>query len=181
MGNRAIPPRFSAHRRYLRVQAWRRSTARKRRTFPKYGRQLPSVELRVRAGQTVHVFAAEEIREITKTALHGAEIVHQLMCAPGDEGSIDYTELRQKEARTACHVEPGAPRPSRFFAEFREPVGNGSDNTVKGYFEFDFLGGYDRKSFRLRQFYGQYKNFLVGQTWSSFGDPDVFPDTPSSA
>jgi hypothetical protein len=29
----------------------------------------------------------------------------------------------------------------------------------------------------LRQFYAQYKNFLAGQTWSAFGDPDAFPDT----
>jgi hypothetical protein len=65
-------------------------------------------------------------------------------------------------------------RPSRFFVEFRQPAG---DDTVKAYLEYDFLGNYDRNSLRLRQFYGQYKNLLVGQTWSSFGDPDVFPDT----
>ena len=67
-------------------------------------------------------------------------------------------------------------RPSRFSAEFLQPVGDG-DSTVKAYFEFDFLSNYDRNSLRLRQFYAQYKNVLVGQTWSAFGDPDVFPDT----
>lgn len=71
-------------------------------------------------------------------------------------------------------------RPSRFFTELRQPV-HGSDgtgdDTVKGYFEFDFLSNYDRNSLRLRQFYAQYKNVLVGQTWSAFGDPDAFPDT----
>jgi hypothetical protein len=67
-------------------------------------------------------------------------------------------------------------RPSRFFAEFRQPVGSGTD-TVKGYLEYDFLGAYDRNSLRLRQFYAQYRNVLVGQTWSAFGDPDAFPDT----
>jgi hypothetical protein len=68
-------------------------------------------------------------------------------------------------------------RPSRFFAEFLQPTQQGGDGTVKGYLEFDFLGNYERTSFRLRQFYAQYKNVLVGQTWSAFGDPDAFPDT----
>ena len=67
-------------------------------------------------------------------------------------------------------------RPSRFSAEFQQPVGNGEDK-VKGYLEFDFLGNPDRNSFRMRHYYAQYKNVLVGQTWSSFGDPDVWPDT----
>ncbi len=67
-------------------------------------------------------------------------------------------------------------RPSRFFTEFRQPVGDDGDS-VKGYLEFDFLGNYDRTSLRLRQFYAQYKNILAGQTWSAFGDPDAFPDT----
>lgn len=70
-------------------------------------------------------------------------------------------------------------RPSRFGVEFRQPVGDATNTNdfVKAYLEYDFLGNYDRNSLRLRQFYGQYKNILVGQTWSSFGDPDVFPDT----
>jgi hypothetical protein len=67
-------------------------------------------------------------------------------------------------------------RPSRFFTEFRQPVGSGN-GSVKAYLEYDFLGNYDRTSLRLRQFYAQYKNLLVGQTWSAFGDPDAFPDT----
>jgi hypothetical protein len=69
-------------------------------------------------------------------------------------------------------------RASRFNVEFRQPVGSGdgTDN-VKVFLEYDFLGDYDRNSLRLRQFYGQYKNLLAGQTWSAFGDPDAFPDT----
>ena len=68
-------------------------------------------------------------------------------------------------------------RPTRFSTEFLQPVGDGNNNMVKGYFEFDFLSNYDRNSIRLRQFYAQYKNLLAGQTWSAFGDPDAFPDT----
>ena len=67
-------------------------------------------------------------------------------------------------------------RPSRFYAEFRQPVHDGTES-VKGYLEYDFLGNYERTSLRLRQFYAQYKNVLAGQAWTSFGDADAFPDT----
>ena len=68
-------------------------------------------------------------------------------------------------------------RPTRFTWETRHGNLDNSGNTVKTFFEFDFLSNYDRNSIRLRQFYAQYKNFLAGQTWSAFGDPDAFPDT----
>jgi hypothetical protein len=70
-------------------------------------------------------------------------------------------------------------RPSRFFTEFRQPIHGSTDpnDSVKAYVEYDLLGNYDRTSLRMRQFYAQYKNLLVGQTWSAFGDPDAFPDT----
>ena len=68
-------------------------------------------------------------------------------------------------------------RPTRFTWETRQGTLNNSGNEVKVYFEFDFLSNYDRNSIRLRQFYGQYKNFLAGQAWSAFSDPDAFPDT----
>ena len=68
-------------------------------------------------------------------------------------------------------------RPTRFTWETRQGTLDNSGNEVKVYFEFDFLSNYDRNSIRLRQFYGQYKNFLAGQAWSAFADPDAFPDT----
>jgi hypothetical protein len=68
-------------------------------------------------------------------------------------------------------------RPSRFTWETRQGTLDDSGKEVKIYFEADFLGNYDRNTFRLRQFYGQYGNFLIGQTWSAFADPDAFPDT----
>jgi hypothetical protein len=68
-------------------------------------------------------------------------------------------------------------RPSRFTWETRQGTLDNSGKEVKIYFEFDFLGNYDHNSFRLRQFYGQYGNLLVGQAWSAFSDPDAFPDT----
>jgi hypothetical protein len=68
-------------------------------------------------------------------------------------------------------------RPTRFTWETRQGTLADSEKEVKIYFEFDFLSNYDRNTIRLRQFYGQYRNFLVGQSWSAFADPDAFPDT----
>ncbi len=68
-------------------------------------------------------------------------------------------------------------RPTRFTWETRQGTLDNSGKEVKVYFEFDFLSNYDRNSIRLRQFYGQYGNFLAGQAWSAFSDPDAFPDT----
>ncbi|WP_157178315.1 DcaP family trimeric outer membrane transporter [Terriglobus roseus] len=52
-----------------------------------------------------------------------------------------------------------------------------SAKTVKGYFEVDALGSTSGTSIRIRHIYAQYLNILGGQTWSAFGDPDVFPNT----
>ena len=65
-------------------------------------------------------------------------------------------------------------RPSRFVAEFRQPLG---DDTLKGFVDWDLYGTNGRNTPNVRSFWGQYKNFLAGQTWSAFGDPDAFPDT----
>jgi len=65
-------------------------------------------------------------------------------------------------------------RPSRFTAEFRQPLG---DDTLKGFVDWDIYGTHGTNTLRLRSYWGQYKNFLAGQTWSAFGDPDAFPDT----
>jgi hypothetical protein len=65
-------------------------------------------------------------------------------------------------------------RPSRFTAEFRQPLGN---DVLKGMVEYDLYGSVGRNVPNMRHFYGQYKNFLGGQTWSAFGDPDAWPDT----
>ncbi len=68
-------------------------------------------------------------------------------------------------------------RPTRFTWEIRQGTLDNSEKEVKIFFDFDFLSNYDRNTIRLRQFYGQYKNFLAGQAWSAFSDPDAFPDT----
>lgn len=46
------------------------------------------------------------------------------------------------------------------------------------YYENDFYGsGGGEFPYRIRQLWGQYYNLIVGQTYSIFEDPDVWPDT----
>ena len=50
-------------------------------------------------------------------------------------------------------------------------------DVLRTYFEIDFVGPGNSTNFRLRHFYGQLQNLLVGQSWSTFHDSDVIPET----
>lgn len=65
---------------------------------------------------------------------------------------------------------------TRLSLELRRPVPY--DSTLRIYTEFDFYDNSTSSSMNLRarHFYGQAWNFLIGQTFSAFMDPDVFPD-----
>jgi hypothetical protein len=63
--------------------------------------------------------------------------------------------------------------PSRFNLDVRSPTGVGA---MRAFIEGDFAGGDTGRTFRLRHAYGQWKGFVVGQTWSTFADPDAEPD-----
>ena len=65
-------------------------------------------------------------------------------------------------------------RGTRFSLDFRVPTKSG-DDSYRFYFEMDFFGS-NATTPRLRHAYGQAKNFLVGQTFSNFMDPDAGPD-----
>jgi hypothetical protein len=65
-------------------------------------------------------------------------------------------------------------RPTRLSVDFRVPYTKVGD--VRFYVEGDFFGT-NATTPRLRHAYAQAKNFLVGQTFSNFMDPDAFPDT----
>jgi outer membrane DcaP-like protein len=65
--------------------------------------------------------------------------------------------------------------PSRISVELRN---NTQYGPLRIYYENDFNNGPNTtNSFRLRHFYGQWQNVLVGQTWSAWGDTDAIPDT----
>jgi len=65
-------------------------------------------------------------------------------------------------------------RPTRLSLDFRIPATKVGD--VRFYLEGDLFGT-NATTPRLRHAYAQAKNFLLGQTFSNFMDPDAFPDT----
>jgi len=83
------------------------------------------------------------------------------------EGEIDHG----KDGRFALHA-----KQTRLSLELRSPTQIGS---LKIYYENDFFNNSTEPSmdYRLRHFYGQLANITVGQTWSTFYNPDSFPDT----
>jgi DcaP outer membrane protein len=65
-------------------------------------------------------------------------------------------------------------RESRFSADLRIPVGN--IGMARTFIQFDFFGANGAITPRLRHFYAQLHNILVGQTNTVFMDPDAWPD-----
>jgi hypothetical protein len=68
-------------------------------------------------------------------------------------------------------------RQTRFGVKSLIPTPEGQLKTV---FEFELFGVGNQAgetNFRLRQAYGELGQFLAGQTWSPFMDPDVFPNS----
>ena len=66
-------------------------------------------------------------------------------------------------------------RGSRFSGDFRVPAG--SLGTARAFIQMDFFGPNGTTAPRLRHYYAQLENILVGQTFSNFMDPDTFADT----
>ncbi len=60
-------------------------------------------------------------------------------------------------------------------ADIRIPVGD--DGSARTFIQVDFFGANGATSPRLRHFYAQFENILVGQTFTNFMDPDAFADT----
>lgn len=50
-------------------------------------------------------------------------------------------------------------------------------DVLRTYIEIDFVGPGNSTELRLRHFYAQLKNILVGQAWTTFHDSDVIPET----
>ena len=64
---------------------------------------------------------------------------------------------------------------SRLSIDVRAPQVSGAP---RFYFENDFFGsGSAEFNFRVRHIYGQIYNVILGQTFSVFEDPDIWPDT----
>jgi len=63
-------------------------------------------------------------------------------------------------------------RPTRINLDFLVPT---KSDSMRFFLEMDFFGS-NATTPRLRHAYGQAKNFLVGQTFTNFMDPDAGPD-----
>ena len=61
--------------------------------------------------------------------------------------------------------------PSRFNLDLRTPTGVGA---MRAFIEGDFAGS--SRVFRLRHAYGQWNSLVIGQTWSTFADPEAEPN-----
>jgi hypothetical protein len=66
-------------------------------------------------------------------------------------------------------------RGSRVSADFRFPLTD--QKIARTFFQLDFFGANGATAPRLRHFYGQIDNVLVGQTFTNFMDPDAFADS----
>jgi hypothetical protein len=76
----------------------------------------------------------------------------------------------ERVASTTMHV-----RQTRLNLDFRSPTDLNAD--FRAYAEIDFFGTSGSLDPRMRHFYGQVMNVLIGQTWTTFGDVDAIPDT----
>ncbi len=74
-------------------------------------------------------------------------------------------QIAGEDARTVY-----SPRPSRLNVDLRSPSGIGP---IRTFVEADFAG--TGNTFRLRHAFMQTKRFIVGQTWSTFSDPEAEP------
>ena len=79
---------------------------------------------------------------------------------------IAGTEEAGKESRVTYIASP-----SRLNFDMRTPTGVGS---MRAFIEADYAG--PGSSFRLRHAFGQWQKYLIGQTWSTFADPEAEPD-----
>jgi hypothetical protein len=79
---------------------------------------------------------------------------------------VSGTPEAGKEPRTTFTANP-----SRFSFDLRTPTGIGA---MRAFIEGDFGGS--SRTLRLRHAYGQWGPWVIGQTWSTFSDPEAEPD-----
>lgn len=76
----------------------------------------------------------------------------------------------QQVMSTTMHI-----RQTRLNVDFRSPTQLGGD--LRTYAEVDLFGPNGAPDPRMRHFYGQVMNVLIGHTWTTFTDIDALPDT----
>ncbi len=81
---------------------------------------------------------------------------------------VEGSEAARKGDRTTYSAAP-----SRYNFDLRTPTGVGA---MRAFIEGDFAGSGSGNLFRLRHAYGQWRKLTVGQTWSTFSDPEAEPN-----
>ena len=81
---------------------------------------------------------------------------------------VEGSEAARKGDRTTYTAAP-----SQYNLDLRTPTGVGA---MRAFIEGDFAGPGSGNVFRLRHAYGQWRKLTVGQTWSTFSDPEAQPD-----
>lgn len=80
---------------------------------------------------------------------------------------VEGTEAAGKGARTTLSAAA-----SRFNLDFRTPTGVGA---MRAFIEVGFNGTSEPTFANLRHAFGQWDHFILGQTWSTFADPEAEP------
>ena len=78
---------------------------------------------------------------------------------------VEGSEAAGKGARTLLTADP-----CRFNLDFRTPTGVGA---MRAFIETGFSGA--GATLQLRHAFGQWDHFILGQTWSTFADPEAEP------
>ncbi len=78
---------------------------------------------------------------------------------------VEGSQAAGKGARTLLTADP-----SRFNLDFRTPTGVGA---MRAFIETGFSGA--GATLQLRHAFGQWDHFILGQTWSTFADPEAEP------
>ena len=181
------------------AEAQQKLIAEMQRTIESLNRRL--AELEAKGGEAAPTALEERLAKIEATASAKPELPPDIVSAgdfpgsmriPGTDaamkfGGMVWTSIVQtldalgSDDRFLTHSIPveGTPEagkgprlslwagPSRFNFDIRTPTEVGQ---MRAFIESDFAG--EGAAMRLRHAYMQYKSLLVGQTWSTFSDPD---------
>lgn len=80
---------------------------------------------------------------------------------------VEGSDAAGKGARTTLSAAP-----SRFNLDFRTPTGVGA---MRAFLEVGFAGTNEPTFATLRHAFGQWDHWILGQTWSTFADPEAEP------
>ncbi|REC50250.1 DcaP family trimeric outer membrane transporter [Chryseobacterium pennipullorum] len=100
------------------------------------------------------------------------------------DAMFDFQEMAFKDGFSAPSIQiPQNSSASSNFSIKQSQIGLGIKKTdsegnsgLSAYVEIDFLGPNGTTAPRFRHGYIQWKNVLIGQTWSNFSDFDIFPN-----